>query len=691
MLIPALSLARLASLRLPRLELGQELAAWRSDPSRYRADWLGEVERPELPMPPTLLPHAADGLRGPSASVRHFGPFSLVLTPFQLSLQEQGSPQAWVLDTSWFGGSPLLVVAEVEGGVDIALAEAFFPGTTISAALRASIRCRQGTWTLRLRLKVGGFDATVPLSAWLQRSQVALAPVHLDLACAPLGPASSLTARGPGIAGFTPDWFLAIWSIDGFRFAGLAGEPQADLALVALRPPGGPPLFFPSQLRRTALLFGAAEGFELWPEFTGPGPSFHPGAFRFEALALETALLTDAWALRFLFAQSPAQGSPLGLEPGGGLWGGSGEPFRVPLHQVRYGQLFNQRRERIGAGLHALPDSTPFWLHSAGLSLLLGPAPTRPAIGLLQKDAMPPGVLCRLGLRQSAPRLEGLLVRPEPGPPRAQVWLTWRPLPAPLAPELGHVEIDPLQGTARLRLPADTSLALVRRDDFLHLRVRWTNLRLESEARERRLRSVAPGPAHLAMILPPQSIGEETFPEASGNGGRGPGEGQAQPAGVPAPAWSRWLPARQHQPARLAIAHPLPGPHRAACGPGAGASGTARSDAAGARGQRSAAAAPGPRQPAPERAAHAGPLAGSAAGRSARHRHPDRAAIPAAALPQPPRHLGARPSAGMPQRPQRAVAYPPGGPRRRDAERGTPSAAHGAGDLVARSRHRRGR
>ncbi len=534
MLIPALSLARLASLRLPQLELGEALAAWRSDPSCYRADWLGQIDRPELPMPSPLLLLAADGDRGPAVSVRHFGPFTLVLTPFQLSLQEQGSPQVWVLDTAWFGGSPLLLVAEVEGGVDIALAEAFFPGTTISAALRASIRCRQGTWTLRLRLKVGGFDTTVPLSAWLQRSQVALAPVHLDLVCAPLGPASRLTASGPGIAGFTPDWLLGIWSIDGFRFAGLAGEPQADLALVALRPPGGPRLFFPSLLRRTALLFAAAEGFDLRPEFYGPGPSFHPDAFRFGALALETALLTDAWALRFLFAQSPAQGSPLGLEPGGGLWGSGGKPFRVPLHQVRYGQLFNQRRERIGAGLHAQPDSTPFWLHSAGLSLLLEPAPKRPAIGLLQKDAMPAGILCRLGLRQSAPRLEGLLVRPEPGPPRAQVWLTWRPLPAPLAPELGHVEIDPLQGTARLRLPADTSLAVVRRDDFLHLRARWTNLRLESEAQERRLRSVAPGPAHLAMILPPQSIGEETFPEASANGGSGPGAGQAPPPPVKA-------------------------------------------------------------------------------------------------------------------------------------------------------------
>ncbi|MEB3255520.1 MAG: hypothetical protein VKJ05_03935 [Synechococcaceae cyanobacterium] len=516
MSIPALSFDRLASLQMPHLELGEALAAWRSDPSTYSADWLRGIERLALPALPL---HAADGLHGPAATLHAFGPFSLVVTPFQLTLQEQGSARFWYLDTAWFGGSPLLVVAQIEGGVDIALADAFFPGTTIPASLRASIRCRAGLWTLRLRLKVGGFDATVPLSSWLERKEVALSPVHLDLVCAPLGSGSSLTARGPGIAAFTPDWLLGIWAIDGFHFAGLAGEPQADLALVGLRPPGSLRLFFPSGLRRTVLQFAGAGGFALRPEFYGPGPSFHLGAFRFGALALETALLTDAWAQRLLFAQSGAQGSPLGLEPGGGLWGDRGEPFRVPLHQVRYGQLFNQRRERIGAGLVAQPGSTPFWLHSAGLSLLLEPSPKRPAIGLLQKDALPPGVLCRLGLRQSAPRLEGLLVRPEPAPPRAEVLVTWRPLPGALAPELGHVEIDPQQGSARLRLPADTSLAVVRRDDFLHLRVRWSNLRLETEAGERRLRSVTAGPAHLAMILPPQSIGEETFPEPSGPGG----------------------------------------------------------------------------------------------------------------------------------------------------------------------------
>jgi hypothetical protein len=531
MSIPALSFDRLASLQMPRLELGDALTAWRTTPGRYSADWLRAVERLALPALPM---HAANGVDGPAPSIRHFGPFTLVVTPFQLTLQDQGSSQFWYLDTAWFGGTPLLVVAEVEGGFEIALAEAFFPGTTIPAAFHASIRCQQGTWTLRLRLKLGGFDATVPLSPWLQRSQWALSSVHLDLVCAPLGPGSSLAACGPAIAAFTPDWLLGIWSIDGFRFTGLPGEPQADLALVALRPPGLAPLFFPSGLRRTALLFAAAEGFALQPAFVGPGPSFHLGGFRFEALSLETALLTDGWAQRLLFAQAAALASPLGLEPGGGLWGDRGEPFRVPLRQVRYAQLFNQRRERIGAGLLAQPDTTPFWMHSAGLSLLLEPAPQRPAIGVLQKDALPPGVLCRLGLRRSAPHLEGLLVRPEPAPPRAAMLLTWRPLPWRLGPGFGHVEIDPLDGTARLCLPADTSLAVVRRDDFLHLQVRWHNLRLEAEAGERRLRSVGAGPAHLAMVLPPQSIGEETFPQAGAAAGDGGGAPQLPPPPVKA-------------------------------------------------------------------------------------------------------------------------------------------------------------
>jgi hypothetical protein len=130
--------------------------------------------------------------------------FSLNFTKTQMTLQEKGATQSWQLDTAWFGGTPVLTVTPKDGGVDITLAGAFFPGTTIPASFRASI---SKTGMLRLRLKYGNFDAKeVPLSNWLKRGKWAQATVNLDLNCCTLGLASAVTVKGHGVVAFSPDW-----------------------------------------------------------------------------------------------------------------------------------------------------------------------------------------------------------------------------------------------------------------------------------------------------------------------------------------------------------------------------------------------------------------------------------------------------------------------------------------------------
>lgn len=513
---PRLSFEQLTVLRLPRLDPADlSLAAMRRDPESGTFDWLGAAEEvilgPRATQAATAPPKPAT--KGPPPKFITVGPFAVIYTQSQLTLQEQGVNQLWHLDIGWFGGTPVLTVTQKNGGVDISLSDAFYPGTAIPASLRAAIRLVNGTWTLRLRLKYGSFDATLPLSPWLARTQLALSPVHLDLECSPLGPASALTAKGAGIAAFTPDWLLATFSIDGFRFPGFEHNISADVALVALLPPGAPAAFLPNTLRRTNILFASDSQFPLQPEFAASAPTIHLGSFRFDGLSLETALLPTDQALRFLFAQSVADPTLAGLETGGGLRGSDGEPFRIPLRNPRYGQLFDDSHQRTAAGLVAQVDEAPFWLHSPGVSLLLAQSRQAPFAGIVQTGNSPPVMVCRLSLTKSAPRVEGMLVRPEPTPPRSDVLVTWKPL-GTLQPTFGHVEIDAAAGTATVRLPRNTSLAVVRRDDFLHLGYRWTNLRLVTEGPTRRLQPLTTGTSYLAVIFPPQSIGEETFFEA---------------------------------------------------------------------------------------------------------------------------------------------------------------------------------
>lgn len=525
MKMPRLSFEKLTKLRLPLLEpAALSLEALRQDPRSFSFDWLGGLDevfpgpqaaRIQAATSQAATPQAAiprqPAAKGPPSQFLSIGPFSLDHSPLELTLQEQGASQFWHLETSWFGGTPVLAVARRGGGVDISLLGAFYPGTAIPASLRASIRLVDGTWTMRLRLKYGSFDATLPLSPWLRRTQWAVSPVHLDLECVPLGLASALLAQGGGMAAFTPDWLLGTLTIDGLRFPGLPGNVAADGALVGLLPPGAQTFVFPNTLRRTGILLAADQNFPLQPEFATTAPTFHLGPFRFGGLFLEAALQPDDRAVRMLVAHSAAVPEPAGLETGGGLLGSDGEPFRIPLRNPLYAQQFSDSRQRTAAGLVAQVDEVPLWLHSPGVSLLLSRSGQVPFAGLLEVGGTVASVACRLGLLKSAPRVEGMLVRPEPAPPRADVLVTWRPLPGALPPTFGHVEIDAAAGAATVRLPRNTSLAVVRRDDFLHLGYSWTNLRLVTEGPTRQLQPLAPGPSHLAVVFPPQSLGEEAF------------------------------------------------------------------------------------------------------------------------------------------------------------------------------------
>lgn len=499
MSIPELTLEKLLELRPPRLDPAHlPLRAIRRDLRTVTFDWAAAGERP-LPEAPEL---------GAAEIAFQLGPFSIVYDGARMRLQKNGVDR-FRIEPSWFGGEPHLAVEQTAGGVDIAFTGAFYPGTLIPASLKAGIRGSGKKWTIRLRLKYGHFDATLPLSDWLDGSQLAVSAVHPDFEACPIGVGSRVVVQGSGLAAFTPAWLLGSVGADLFRFDGFDTGVTADLALVGLIVPGIPGPLLPAALRRTLVLFASDSEFPLQPELSEPLPRVHLGDFRFDSLALEAGLLPDEKAGRIVFASSAGALSPAGLEPGGDLWGGGGEPFRIPLRDLSYVQLFDDDRQRLAAGLVAEAGGEKIWLHSPGVSLLVARSPTAPQITVLEVAKKPLNVGCRLWLHKTAPRLEGMIVRPEPA--RSDMVFAWRPLEPPLPAGLGAVEIDVEAGQARILLPPNTSLAVVRRDDFLVLGYQWWNRRLESRGKARRLLPQQPGAAHLAVNLAPQSIGEETF------------------------------------------------------------------------------------------------------------------------------------------------------------------------------------
>lgn len=443
-----------------------------------------------------------------------FGDFTLLHNHNELLLQEKDQ-LLWQIDCSRFGGSPELKVTHHSEPIDIELGDAYYPGTLIPASLKARISQDNGVWQIRLRLKFGGFDTTVPLASWLNQTTQAVSVVHADFEACPLGTTSELHIKGIGLATFSPSWLLAVAGLDICQFPGLGTNANADVAAIALLDSNGPQYILPKTWRRTGILFASDSEFAIAPEFNSTTPHIHLGDFRFNGLAMEAGLDNADTPLRILFAQSVGDPVAMGLQTGGDLYGSDGEPFRVPLYNPIYIQVFDASRNRVASGLLAQVGDEEFWMHSPAISLLFSRYKLG-IFGMLDLGNNATQVFCRLQLRKTAPRVEDMLIRPEPIG-HTIAYITWQPLPQPIAPQYAHVEVDANANTATILLPGNTALSMVRRDDFLALGYKWYNLRLETKGTQRRLLPVEAGDSHLAVVFPPQSIGEEVFFEENPN------------------------------------------------------------------------------------------------------------------------------------------------------------------------------
>ncbi len=444
------------------------------------------------------------------------GPYTVEQIGERVELRT-GVSVRWVADAAAFGGTPHVTLETGPGTATIVLTDAFYPGTTIPADLKLHIFEQGGTWVARVRLRFGGFDATLPIQAWLDRTTSAISIAALDLHCCPLGPASELLAHGLAIAGFTADWVLGVFGVNVFALAGFKEPVSADVALIVPIPAGGPPFLLPQTMRRTAMLFASDTQFSLAPELSPAWPRFHRGGFRFDNLALEAGLDSGANATRILFAQSVNDAERLGLEPAADLRGEDGGPFRVLLTNPRYAMLFDNARTRRSTVMLAQVDETPRWMHARGCSLVVSRSNTRPAFLAVDPAGANLLVSCHLLGLKTAFHVPDMLVRPSPAPPRLELVFSWGPLVTPLPPRAGHIDVDRDAGTSILRLPRDLVADLVRRDDFLVLEYFFDNLRFESGAALGRhfSRDTPNETPYLVITLPPQSVGEEAFFEVA--------------------------------------------------------------------------------------------------------------------------------------------------------------------------------
>jgi hypothetical protein len=537
--------------RLPRERMG--LRRPLADASFEWIDVAGELLGKQHAFPERAERAAATAF---AAQVLTLGPYTIEQIGPRVELRV-GSAVRWAADAAAFGGVPQVTLQGEPGSATITVSDAFYPGTTIPADLELQIFQENGAWQARLRLKLGAFDARLPLQPWLDRSASAVSLVALDLSCCPLGPASELRADGAAVAAFSADWVLALFGVNILALAGFQDNVTADVALIVPLPAGGPPFMLPQTLRRTAILFASDTQFPLVPEISQPWPRFHRGGFRFDSLALEAGLDGAGSATRLLFAQSANDPERLGLEPAVDLRGSDDETFRLLVQDPRYAMLFDDARTQRVAALLAHVDETPRWMHGPGCSVALTRSNTQPNLVVADLAGGSPLVACNALGTKVAFHVPEMLVRPAPAPPRLELVFSWGPLATPLPPRAGQLEVDLAVGTSVLRLPRDLTLDLVRRDDFLVLGYTFDNLRYEGAGASRRfLRDAATDAPFLIVRLPPQSVGEEAFFEEA----KGFPPGQTKAPKAPPPPKAPDAPpvkALLAQPSRLVFGVPV--------------------------------------------------------------------------------------------------------------------------------------
>jgi hypothetical protein len=509
---PELSLERLAQLSLPHLDpAALDLRRARRDPSRRSFEWL---ERIRSVSPPRGPRPREEPRRKRGEKRERVGPIEVISTRERVAVELEGG-EDWVIDAAQFAGTSVSVTVQ-NGGVEIALTDALYPGTTIPADLKARIWLENGVWMLRLRLKFGGFDATLPFLAWLAGTQLAVSDVDLDLTCVPLGATSELAARGTALAVFTPGWFLGVWGTDVLAVAGLDGEVTADVAVIALLGSAGPQVVLPTTQRRTLILLGSLEQFPVVPDLGAGGPDFELDDFRFDGLWLEAGIDPANASWRVLIARSVADPTTLGMVPGGDLRGGDGRRFRIGLSNPLYVVLYDEARAVVAAGLLAQGPVEPAWMHCPTCSLLLSQSRTKPLIGALAIPGHALWVDCSLRLEQTAFHLPGLLVTPKPAL-RIEVLFSWKALTAALPPRTVHVEVDRVAEVATVRMPTGATTSVVRRDDLLVAGFEFLDLAFEGRAQVGRFSPVPGKSPHLVVLMPPQSIAEAATFEVDDN------------------------------------------------------------------------------------------------------------------------------------------------------------------------------
>jgi hypothetical protein len=445
--------------------------------------------------------------------------------------------EQWVIDTSLFGGEPILKVRQNEKSVHLQLINANYPGTNLTADFVCDITQSPTSWKMNLRLGLGVMITDVPFEDWLLKKIPAISIINIPQAINTDFGRGHLSFEGIGQASFDPGWMLRISGNKAARLtAGADLDIFCDSVIINLLGANDHSLSSDPSPRRSLITLNRESNkwhFKL-PENPAAESIVTINEDVFDVLHIEAGEDSGRSKSHLFLAEAINEDKSIEFRPDKDIAGFGDAPLSIALRQARY--AFSLEHKGSEAALIANYFGEAGWVNLGSCAFYIGQseddsAQTAQSFQLIFDEN-------KIKSLNFAPRLKKISL-PMPGaavssPNFAEntqlAFTLGAEQDTPPAKEQIRLNLDRNKKQNWVELPL-TSVDILRPEDLLALRFEFINLVLRTRKKKRNffeiltfkdpkyeshlVRRNVNKPAYIVVHFPQQHIAEEAFFEAA--------------------------------------------------------------------------------------------------------------------------------------------------------------------------------